>query len=175
LHEKSCCIGPESSGKSTLCEDLSAHFKSSYLPEYARIYLEINGPKYSYEDVIKMAMGQVYSEEHFALQNPESSLLLLDTNYLVYKVWIKEKYGKYESFLERLLKEDNYDYYFLCGVDVPWEYDELREHPNYEDRSRLFNEYKVILTQNKLPFGILQGNREERLEKAKSIINNLTS
>ena len=171
--KKIVVIGPESSGKSTLCEDLSAHFKSTYLPEYARIYLENNGSKYTYEDVIKMAKGQLESEVHFTLQNPESPLLLLDTNYLVYKVWIKEKYGKDESFIERLLKEDNYDYYFLCGIDIPWEYDEFREHPNSEDRIRLFNEYKIILTQNNLPFVILQGNREERLEKAKSIINNL--
>ena len=171
--KKIVVIGPESSGKSTLCEDLSAHFKSSYLPEYARIYLENNGSQYTYQDVLKMAKGQIESEEHFTLQNPESSLLLLDTNYLVYKVWIKEKYGKDESFIERLLKEDNYDYYFLCDVDIPWEYDELREHPNSEDRNRLLNEYKIILTQNKLPFVILQGNREGRFEKAKNIINNL--
>ncbi len=171
--KKIVVIGPESSGKSTLCEDLSAHFKSTYLPEYARIYLENNGSKYSYEDVIKMAKGQLESEVHFTLQNPESPLLLLDTNYLVYKVWIKEKYSKDESLIERLLKEDNYDYYFLCGIEMPWEYDELREHPNPEDRIRLFNEYKIILTQNNFPFAILQGNREERLEKAISIINNL--
>ena len=87
--KKIVVIGPESSGKSTLCEDLSAHFKSTYLPEYARIYLENNGSKYTYEDVIKMAKGQLESELHFTLQNTESPLLLLDTNYLVYKVWIK--------------------------------------------------------------------------------------
>lgn len=171
--KKIVVIGPESSGKSTLCKELSAHFKSSYLPEYARIYLENNGSKYSYEDVLEMAKGQLESEEHFALQNRESSFLLFDTNYLVYKVWIKEKYGKVESFIELLLKEDNYDYYFLCDVDIPWEYDELREHPNSDDRNRLLNEYKIILNQNKLPFVILQGNRQERLKKAKSIINNL--
>ena len=116
--KKIVVIGPESSGKSTLCEDLSAHFKSTYLPEYARIYLENNGSKYTYEDVIKMAKGQLESELHFTLQNPESPLLLLDTNYLVYKVWIKEKYSKDESFIERLLKEDNYDYYFLADKNT---------------------------------------------------------
>ena len=86
--KKIVVIGPESSGKSTLCEDLSAHFKSSYLPEYARIYLENNGSQYTYQDVLKMAKGQIESEELFTLQNTERSLLLLDTNYLVYKVWI---------------------------------------------------------------------------------------
>tara|TARA_Y100000589_G_scaffold194515_1_gene183990 strand:+ start:1873 stop:2397 length:525 start_codon:yes stop_codon:yes gene_type:complete len=166
-------IGPESTGKSTLCEDLARYFKSTYLPEYARIYLENNGSKYTYEDVLKMIKGQLESEEHFVLQNRESSFLLLDTNYLVYKVWIKEKYGKEEFIIEKLLKEDNYDFYFLCDIDVPWEFDELREHPNYEDRNRILNEYKIILTRNKLPFIILQGNRQDRLERAKIIINNL--
>ena len=154
-------IGPESTGKSTLCMDLSSCFQITSVPEYARVYLESNGAEYTYQDVLNMIYGQLESERSFIEKNGQNPFIILDTNYLTYKVWIKEKYSKDESLIERLLKEDNYDYYFLCGIEMPWEYDELREHPNPEDRIRLFNEYKIILTQNNFPFTILQGNREE--------------
>lgn len=171
--KKIVIIGPESTGKSTLCEDLSTYFKTTYLPEYSRVYLENNGPEYTYQDVLEMVKGQLESEVRFELGNPENPFLLFDTNYLVYKVWIKEKYALEEASIEGLLKSDCYDHYLLCNVDVPWEYDAYREHPNKKDRVRLFKEYEHLLMKHQLSFSTIKGNRDERLESAKLILNNL--
>ena len=171
--KKIVVIGPESTGKSTLCEDLTDYLQTTYLPEYARVYLEKNGPEYTYQDVLKMVKGQVESEVRFELENPENPFLLFDTNYLVYKVWIKEKYNQEDPYIERLLKTDSFDHYLLCNVDIPWEYDDYREHPNDKDRARLFKEYEHVLSQNKLPFSVIKGNRKQRLDTAKKILNNL--
>ena len=36
--KKIVVIGPESTGKSTLCEQLAKHYKTLWCPEYAREY-----------------------------------------------------------------------------------------------------------------------------------------
>jgi nicotinamide riboside kinase len=60
-------LGPESTGKSTLCESLAAHYNqsrpSAWVPEYAREYLTIHGMDYHYEDLIPIAKGQLALEE----------------------------------------------------------------------------------------------------------------
>ena len=52
-------IGAESSGKTTLCEDLSKHYSIPFISEYARTYLEENGSEYELDDVQFMAQGQL--------------------------------------------------------------------------------------------------------------------
>ncbi|MDC1189148.1 ATP-binding protein [Flavobacteriales bacterium] len=42
IMKKVVVIGPESTGKSTLCEDLARFFKIDFLKEYARTYLELS-------------------------------------------------------------------------------------------------------------------------------------
>ena len=165
-------IGPESTGKSTLCKDLANHYKCDFLEEYARVYLEENGPDYTYEDVEKMASGQCESQNNFILKN-EGPIAIIDTDLIVYKVWIEEKYQKQSSFVETQIENFKADHYFLCDVDIPWTFDELREHPLESDRNRLYKRYEELLTSYSKPFTILSGGRQRRLEDAISILTNL--
>ncbi len=57
--KKIVVIGPESTGKSTLCEKLADHYNTLWVPEYAREYLEKHGPEYTYEDLYDIAAGQL--------------------------------------------------------------------------------------------------------------------
>ena len=52
--KKIVVIGPESTGKSTLCKNLAAHYNTLWVPEYAREYLEKNGTEYTYEDLLTL-------------------------------------------------------------------------------------------------------------------------
>lgn len=59
-------LGPESTGKSTLAEDLANHFGEPWVPEYAREYLEqINRP-YQFKDLAEIGKGQVALEDKLA-------------------------------------------------------------------------------------------------------------
>ena len=60
---KIVAIGPESTGKSTLCTELALHFSTHWCQEYAREYLINNGTNYSYEDLLLIAKGQLALEE----------------------------------------------------------------------------------------------------------------
>jgi nicotinamide riboside kinase len=61
--KKIVAIGPESTGKSTLCEQLAAHYKTTWCPEYAREYLLTHGKKYEYDDLLTIAEGQLKLED----------------------------------------------------------------------------------------------------------------
>jgi nicotinamide riboside kinase len=63
--KKIVTIGPESTGKSTLCEQLAKYFNTTWCPEYAREYLNQNGIKYGYNDLLKIAQGQLIIEDSF--------------------------------------------------------------------------------------------------------------
>jgi nicotinamide riboside kinase len=63
--KKIVVIGPESTGKSTLCEQLADHYNTIWCPEYAREYLSRNGASYTFEDLLQIAKGQLRLEDEF--------------------------------------------------------------------------------------------------------------
>ena len=82
--KKIVVIGPESTGKSTLCQKLAAHYNTLWVPEYAREYLEKNGVDYTYDDLLTIAKGQIELEEkslknysNIQLQHSTFNILLL--------------------------------------------------------------------------------------------------
>ena len=64
--KKIVIIGPESTGKSFLSEQLAQHYKTVWCPEYAREYLRAHGTEYTYDDLLKIAQGQLALEDQHA-------------------------------------------------------------------------------------------------------------
>jgi NadR type nicotinamide-nucleotide adenylyltransferase len=171
--KKVVIIGPESTGKSTLSEQLAAHYKTGWCPEYAREYLLKHGTNYTYTDLLTIAKGQVALEEKtIQLANSHSphashhSLVFIDTNMYVMKVWCEYVFKKCHRFILEQIIERKYDLYLLCNVDLPWVKDELREYPDLESRKKLYSIYKDIMISQSVPWVNISGNYDERLEKA---------
>src|SRR4030095_6315994 len=89
--KKIVVIGPESTGKSSLCEKLSLHYNTEWVPEYARSYLLKNGMRYTENDLLEIAKGQLASEDRYTelIQKkiPVPAVLFIDTDMYVMKVW----------------------------------------------------------------------------------------
>lgn len=83
--EKIVVLGPESTGKSTLCASLAQHFHCSWVPEFARRYLLELGRQYNYDDLLIIAKGQLKAEDEMTEQS-EKKLLFIDTDMYVMKV-----------------------------------------------------------------------------------------
>ncbi len=158
--------GPESSGKTTLCEALSNQLNCSWVNEFAREYLE-NKKSYDLNDLDFMAKEQVKQWDAFNNQ----TLILCDTEMLVFKIWSKIKFGRSTETIQQLYETQYFDFYFLCTPDIPWEFDPLRENP--DDRLALFEIYLAELTKTNRPFITLSGSLENRITEAKSTIEKI--
>ncbi len=179
--KKIVVIGPESTGKSTLCEQLAQHYDTLWCPEFAREYLLTNGTNYTYDDLLNIAKGQLALEEEFSeMMNEPGSLhatqhrpLFIDTDMYVMKVWCEFVFGKCHRFILEQIVERKYDLYLLCNTDLPWVKDELREYPDLESRHQLYNIYKDSMINQAVPWVDIGGTNEDRLQKALVAVNNL--
>lgn len=163
--KKIVITGPESTGKSTLTQQLAQHYKTQWLPEYAREYLEINGKEYTQKDLLIIAKHQIAVEDKMIQQLAQNNeeWLFVDTDLIVIKVWSEFVFGICDTWILRQIAERHYDGYLLCDVDLPWEKDNLREYPDLETRSILMEYYKDNLVNQKVPWTMITGNYENRL------------
>ena len=165
---KIAITGPESTGKSTLAEKLAHHYKTDFIPEYSRTYLENFAGQYTEDDVVEIAKGQynlILEEE-----KKPSKILIADTEIVVCKIWVEYVFKHSNKVIDEILKQQNFDLYLLCDIDLPWVYDPLRENPNIEERKELFEIYRNTLEQMKVPFEIVSGDDEVRVNNAIKII-----
>lgn len=166
---KVAITGPESTGKSMLAEQLAGHYSTIWVPEFARRYLvDLNRP-YEEEDVLKIAKGQVGLEK--SLETNAKRYLFVDTELIVTKIWSEVKYHRCDPWIEEGILHQHYFLYLLCDIDLPWEFDPLREHPDL--RADLFRMYHRELTLRKLPFVVVKGSGDERLKNAVNAIEQL--
>jgi len=174
--KKIVIIGPESTGKSTLCEKLAAHYHTLWVPEYAREYLEKHGPNYTYTDLMDIAAGQIELEEEAVKklhdEKHHSPSLFIDTDMYVMKVWSEFVFNKCNNWILNRIAERKYDLYLLCDIDLPWIKDELREYPDVKVRKKLYFFYKDLLVNQEVPWCEISGDYDERFSKAINFIEN---
>ncbi len=154
--------GPESSGKTTLAAWLSSFLELPFIEEYARTYLA-DQIEYKQEDLDFMAKKQ-------AELWPKHGLIA-DTEMHVFQIWSAVKYAEVSPLISELLNTQQFDHYFLCAPDIPWEADPLRENPL--NREMLFDLYLEQLEKSGRNFTILTGNLENRQELIKVSISEL--
>lgn len=157
--------GPESSGKTTLVNQLKGYQGFDVVEEYSRIYLQ-ECPDYIQKDLLEIAKGQL------ALFNKSNSeLILSDTDLLTIKIWSEVKYGHVDESILTLFNANLADAYLLFRPDIPWEEDPLRESPN--DRDELFEIYLKEIQNLDVPFVIIEGDRDTRIKTAQTFIDKL--
>jgi NadR type nicotinamide-nucleotide adenylyltransferase len=170
--KKVVIIGPESTGKSTLCSQLAEHYKTLWVPEYAREHLLKEGMNYSYDDLLHIAKKQLALEDEYAARL-KNGILFIDTDMYVMKVWCEFVFGRCHQWILDRIAERKYDQYLLCSTDLEWVKDELREYPDLESRLKLFHTYKDILINQSVSWKEIKGNYSERLDSAVNAVDRL--
>lgn len=164
-------IGPESTGKSTLCKQLAAHYDTVWCPEFAREYLLTNGTDYSYEDLTIIAHGQIELEKAIEAE-AKNGFYFIDTDMYVMKVWHEVAFHNCPTWILKKIARTQYDLYLLCNTDLPWIKDELREYPDLSTRKKLFKMYKDIMINSGTRWVEIRGTNAQRLQMA---VNNIDS
>ncbi|MES2848073.1 MAG: ATP-binding protein [Bacteroidota bacterium] len=181
--KKIVVVGPESTGKSTLCEKLATHYNTIWVKEYAREYLLKNGTDYTFENLLDVAKGQLRLEEEGIVKANASIShsplathyypFFIDTDQYVLKTWCEFVFGQCHQWILNQVAERKYDLYLLANIDAPWVKDELREYPDFATREKLYHHYKDILINQNVPWVDISGTYEERLQKAITAVDKI--
>ena len=167
-------FGPESTGKTTLSRQLAKYYNTTWVPEYAREYLQKKWDEEKrvceQKDIIPIAVGQMKLENK--LSKEANQILICDTDLLETKVYSEQFYGGFvDPILDKYALLNSYSIYFLTYIDTPWEADDLRDRPN--QRLEMFKAFEKALIDTNKPYILLKGNKETRFNKAIDLINKI--
>jgi NadR type nicotinamide-nucleotide adenylyltransferase len=153
--------GPECTGKSTLAAQLAVHYNTTFIPEYAREYIENLGRPYTYDDVVRIAERQIREEGEF--EKKASELLFYDTYLIITKVWFDVVYKRRPDWIDSVLQQQHIHLFLLCDTDIPWHPDRVRENGGAM-RNKLFRIYRQEIEKFGFPYAIISGKGEKRLQ-----------
>ena len=180
LEQRACDVlkivlyGPESTGKTSMARKLADHFKTEWVPEFSRKYLQDKWDREQKicerQDILPIAAGQMRLEN--ALAAKADKVLFCDTNLLETAVYSQAYFDGHcqPPLLKHALKA-HYDLYFLTYIDVPWVEDDLRDRPH--QRESMFAKFKKPLDLYKKPYVILRGDMQQRFATAVQEIEEL--
>jgi NadR type nicotinamide-nucleotide adenylyltransferase len=163
-------IGPESTGKTILCEQLSKHYNTVFVPEYARTYFEEHDiDHYNTTDLEIIAKKQLELEKAYL---PKANrFLFCDTSLITIKIWSTHIFNKVPDFITKSIKDNDYDLTFITNNDVPWVADPQRRSEDL--REHLFKQNKHELQKLNIDYKIIKGIGELRLKNAIAIIDEM--
>ncbi len=157
-------IGPESCGKTTLARKLAAVYRTVYVQEWARAFLETVQPlKYpDMADIELIAAGHAAAED--ALARQANRVLFLDTDHICTAVWSRVALGAVPESVEAQIGRRPYDLRLLLSDDVPLVPDILRYGGTV--RQLRMEHFVDDLQARGLPYVVIEGGWPERHARA---------
>lgn len=174
-------IGAESTGKTTLCQQLAAHYDTVWVPEYGREHWEqkIAGqhltageiPSWTEDEFIHIAEEQQRRENEAAAQ--ASRLLICDTNAFATGTWFERYAGHRHHLVDAIGARDTADLYLIPSPDVPFVQDGVRDGEQIRDwmHARFLELVQATCT----PYIVLSGTWDQRFSQATFAVDLLLS
>jgi NadR type nicotinamide-nucleotide adenylyltransferase len=159
-------IGAESTGKTTLAQQLAAHYNTLWVPEFSRNYVAGLARAYTLDDILLIAKQQL--EEESAMMKKANRFLFADTELIISKVWCEDVFGECPGWISEQLHKTRYDLYLLTDTDLDWEQDPVRENPHR--RKYFFDLYKKHLDELGAAYETISGKGDDRLRNALNAI-----
>jgi NadR type nicotinamide-nucleotide adenylyltransferase len=161
--------GPECTGKSTLTQQLAAHYGTIHIPEYARDYIGNLCRPYNYDDVMHIA--EVQRRQAHETNAGAKRMVFLDTYLVITKIWFKVVFGRYPQWIDDELSGKIIDFYLLCDTSIPWTADGIRENGG-EMREKLYQMYHNELDRFGCSYAEITGTGQDRVEHAINAVDN---
>jgi NadR type nicotinamide-nucleotide adenylyltransferase len=159
-----CVLGAESTGTTTLCQDLAGHFGCAWVPEYGRQFTEERGGAIEWHsrDFEHIARTQLSHEDGAARAG--GRLLVCDTDALATAVWHERYLGRRSPVVERLAAGRSYALHILTGDDIPFVQDGTRDGEHV--RAWMTERFRAVLTERGTTWVEVHGSRADRLAAA---------
>lgn len=164
-------LGAESSGKSILAQALAAHFKTLWVPEYLREFVEKNERVPRSEDQLSIAKTQMEREN--AAANQANTWLFCDTTPMLTALYSRIYFGELDPELIAMDLVHNYQFTVVTAPDFPWTADGLqRESPQV--RQQVHEELIGILDEREIPFMLVEGSLDSRVQQVRFALDFLS-
>ena len=166
-----CLLGAESTGKTTLARHLAARYETVWNPEYGRPYTMIGRPPgapWTSWEFTHIARVHCWYEDFLA--GSANRVLFSDTDAFTTAVFHEVYLGEPATGFGELVAR-TYDLFVVCGLDVPWRHDGIRE---FEEQRRWMHERYVERARSSgRSWVIVEGPRRVRLEAAAASVDAL--
>ncbi|WP_028047071.1 AAA family ATPase [Cellulomonas sp. URHE0023] len=167
-------LGAESTGTTTLANDLTSHFGLPTIPEFGRewTHLRPGGPSAPWHtaDFELVAREQARREDAAATLTPVP-LLVADTDVLVTAVFHERHVGTWSPTVAAIAASRVPDLYLLTGDEIPYEHDDTRDGEHL--RHAMQERFRGLLDQQPSPWVELRGSRAERFAAAVALVEPL--
>jgi nicotinamide riboside kinase len=154
--------GTESTGKTTLVQQLAQHYNTVFVPDISRAHIERLKGKYKREDVLDIAADIIKTEDEMLAK--ANGVLFSDNCLVNIKIWLKYYEWEVPQWLNDAIEKRKNDLYLVCNIDIPWERDEQRKNPH--DRAELLFMFTDNLHDMVANYKFVSGTGNERLLSA---------
>lgn len=168
-----CVLGAESTGTTTLAKALAERLQTSWVEEYGREYSEEklahNARIWRTEEFTAIAQEQTRREDGAARK--ANRVLICDTNAFATVLWHRRYIGSHNSSVEEIARRGKCDLYILTGDEIGFVQDGLRDGELIRHEMHCW--FEEALAAQAVPWHIVRGLHEERMNKAASLIQSL--
>ena len=169
-----CILGAESTGTTTLSQDLAEHYRTNWVPEYGREYSEIKMHRGDFQtwrtnEFVDIATEQGRREDLAARES--NRVLICDTDPFATSVWHERYLGQRSPEVEQVSQHRSYPLYILTGDEIPFVQDGLRDGEHI--RHWMHGRFIERLREAHKNFMIVTGPRADRLRSAVAAIDPL--
>jgi HTH-type transcriptional repressor of NAD biosynthesis genes len=165
-----CVVGAESTGTTTLAQDLAEHYKTVWVPEYGREYCEklatagidLWSYRWSSSEFTLIAQAQVKAEQKMARE--ANRLLIRDTDAFATSIWHERYMGSHSPSIDGIAASHYPSLYILTDNDIPFVQDGFRDGEAI--RNWMTGRFEEELIKRRLPWMKVSGSRTHRLNSA---------
>ena len=169
LARRVCVLGVESSGTTTLAQDLAAAFGTVWVPEYGRLYWEgrrFLDSGWTTAELVHIATQQQALED--ALARRCNRLVVCDTDALATAVWHRRYVGSESDEVTRIALSRAYELYLLTAPDFGFVQDGSRDGEHI--RLQMHDWFVAALDRAGRRYEIVTGPRAQRLATAAELV-----
>jgi HTH-type transcriptional repressor of NAD biosynthesis genes len=154
-------LGTESTGKTTLTENLAAYFNCSKVLEAGRDLIP-DSNEFSIDDLYLVAREHAKRIDETAAGN--SALVIIDTDIHITRSYCRYTFHKELEVSDAIYRSNKAQLYLYLNNDVEYYQDGTRL--SEEERNKLDVSHRQVIKEANLPVVEIKGNWEERFQQA---------
>ncbi len=155
--------GTESTGKTTLANQLARHYRAGLVPDISRMVVEGLQRPYDVGDIDQIGR-EIIKQEDLLLQQTNNGIIISDNCLFNIKIWLQYYNWPLPSWLVDSLKQRKSELYLLCDIDLDWIPDPQRQNPH--DRGELLFRFMEEMATAGVNYKLVSGTGQQRLEHA---------